>query len=92
MVLPRHIKSENGEIVCCCLAAALMRCNDDCDIVTAKIDKLQGSEWCMKHNKEVKSWTFHAAAVSIILKYHTHYPFLSLKKPAPYHTNTDETL
>ncbi|MCI9475008.1 MAG: hypothetical protein HFE71_00790 [Emergencia sp.] len=49
-----RIKAENGEIVCCCLAAALMICENDCDIVTAKIDKLQGGEWCMRHNNEVK--------------------------------------
>ena len=49
-----RIKAENGEIICCCLAAALMKCNNECDIVTANKDKLQGSEWCMRHNEEVK--------------------------------------
>lgn len=49
-----RIKTEQNEVVCCCLAAALVSCDKDCDVVSVKIDKFQGCEWCMRHNKEVK--------------------------------------
>ena len=48
------IKTEHDDIICCCLADCNMRCDGDCDIVWAKLNENQGSEWCMKHNKEVK--------------------------------------
>ncbi len=49
-----RIKAEQGEVVCCCLASALVKCDRDCDKVTVKIDDRYDALWCMSHNGEVK--------------------------------------
>ena len=52
--LKLRIRTERNEVVCCCLATAIMNCSKDCDKVTAKIYDKYDAKWCMEHNGEVR--------------------------------------